>query len=60
MTRHQASKLKHDDDLTKYYIITRPTRLSGLNLDEFEDANWRNQSQQLQARRWKKLRHQVM
>ena len=45
------------------YILTRPTRLSDMSLDEIESANedlgWREKSRQLQARRWRKIRHQV-
>jgi hypothetical protein len=61
MTRHQASRGKKTDDvdITKYYIITRPTKLSDL-ADDLEDYSWRNQSRQLQARRWRKLRHQIV
>jgi hypothetical protein len=45
------------------YILTRPTRLSDMSLDEIEDADaengWREKSRQLQARRWRKIRHEL-
>jgi hypothetical protein len=46
------------------YILTRPTRLSDMSLEEIEDAGaengWREKSRQLQARRWRKIRHQLV
>jgi len=59
MIRHQAKKQHDEVDMTKYYIITRPTKLSDL-ADDLEDYSWRTQSKQLQARRWRKLRHQIV
>jgi hypothetical protein len=60
MTRHQTNGKNADEvDVTKYYIITRPTKLSDMT-DDLEDYSWRNQSRQLQARRWRKLRHQAV
>jgi len=45
------------------YIITRPARLSDMSIDDIEDADaengWREKSRQLQARRWRKIRHQL-
>lgn len=60
MSKDYASRGKKNDDIdvTKYYIIQHPTRLSAL-ADDLEDYSWRNQSRQLQARRWRKLRHQI-
>jgi hypothetical protein len=52
-----------DNSVKKYYILTRPSRLSDLALDEMEDddpeSGWREKSRQLQARRWRKIRHQL-
>lgn len=53
---------KHTEPtMKKYYIITKPTRLSDLTLDDLDDSdyNWREQSRQMQARRWRKLRQQL-
>jgi hypothetical protein len=51
------------DSVKKYYILTRPARLSDLELDEMLDddpeSGWREKSRQLQARRWRKIRHQL-
>lgn len=52
----------NDNSIRKYYILTRPARLSDLSLDEMdaEDASgWREKSRQLQARRWRKIKHQL-
>ncbi len=51
-----------DTSLKKYYILTRPAKLSELAIDELEDydpSGWREKSRQLQARRWRKIRHQL-
>lgn len=52
-----------DTSLKKYYILTQPTRLSDLSRDDMdEDDNlaWREKSRRLQARRWRKLKHQLI
>lgn len=60
---HALNGGKHkDDSMKKYYIITKPTPLSDLTLDDLDssdDQSWRERSRQLQARRWRKLRHQI-
>jgi len=51
-----------DTNLTKYYILTQPTRLSDLtldDLDEEDDLVWRDKARRLQARRWRKIKHQL-
>ena len=52
-----------DSNLKKYYILTRPTKLSEMSFDEidseYDDEDWREKSRRLQARRWRKIRHQV-
>ncbi|MGH7157055.1 MAG: hypothetical protein ACREGG_03025 [Candidatus Saccharimonadales bacterium] len=51
-----------DTNVRKYYILTRPAKLSDLALDEMEDddvSGWREKSRQMQARRWRKIRHQL-
>jgi hypothetical protein len=52
-----------DNSLKKYYILTRPSRLSDLTLDDLDEADhdsgWRERSRQLQVRRWRRLRHQL-
>jgi hypothetical protein len=52
-----------DTSVKKYYILTRPSKLSDLALDEMEgddpESGWREKSRQLQARRWRKIRHQL-
>jgi hypothetical protein len=59
---------KHNDFLgsTKAnakYILTRPARLSDMSIEDIDDADanngWREKSRQLQARRWRKIRHQL-
>lgn len=57
---------KHNDFLgstndNSKYILTRPARLSDVSMDDFVDDNgWREKSRQLQARRWRKIRHQLV
>jgi hypothetical protein len=51
-----------DINMKKFYILSRPSKLSDLSLDEIENddgADWREKSRQLQARRWRKIRHQL-
>lgn len=51
-----------DTSLKKYYILTQPTRLSDLALEDMdEDDNfaWLEKSRRLQARRWHKLKNQL-
>jgi hypothetical protein len=63
MKKHSAfaGQVK-DNTLDKFYILTRPSKLSDLSLDELEaddSAGWREKSRQLQARRWRKIKHQL-
>jgi hypothetical protein len=51
-----------DNNVSKFYILSRPSKLSDLSLDELEDddvSGWREKSKQLQARRWRKIKHQL-
>ena len=51
-----------DVNVRKYYIITRPTRLSELQLDDFDeetDYGWREKARSLQVRRWRKIKNQL-
>ncbi|HSW78431.1 MAG TPA: hypothetical protein VLF88_00215 [Candidatus Babeliales bacterium] len=51
-----------DTNLRKFYILTRPARLSDLEFDELDGddmTGWREKSRQMQARRWRKIRHQL-
>jgi hypothetical protein len=64
MRKHSAfSGPAKDNSVRKYYILTRPAKLSDLSLDELEDddvSGWREKSRQLQARRWRKIKHQLV
>lgn len=63
MKKHSAFQgSTKDTTLSKYYILTRPSKLSDISFDELEDddlSGWRDKSKQLQARRWRKLKHQL-
>jgi hypothetical protein len=51
------------DNIGKFYILTRPSKLSDLSLDDMDGddvSGWREKSKQLQARRWRKLKHQLV
>lgn len=43
-------------------ILTKPTRVSEVNFDDlFEDQDdWRLKAERLQARRWRKLKNQLI
>lgn len=63
MRKHLAGDgITKENDLKKYYILTRPSKLSDIELDELDDEGygWREKSRQLQARRWRKIRHQLV
>lgn len=63
MKKHLGSSPFKDSKVSKFYILTRPSKLSDLTLDELEDddvSGWRDKSRQLQARRWRKLKHQLV
>ena len=54
----------NDNSIKKYYILTRPVKLSDMSFDEIDsayddDMEWREKSRRLQARRWRKIRHQL-
>ena len=63
MKKHNSMSGSTKDSVKKYYILTRPARLSDLSFDEMEsddiESGWREKSRQLQARRWRKIRHQL-
>lgn len=62
MSKHKTfANAARDNDLRKYYILTRPSRLSDVPFDELDNdsVEWREKSRQLQIRRWRKLRHQL-
>jgi len=51
-----------DLNIKRFYILTRPTQISNLSLDDLEDVddyNWKNKARRLQARRWRKIKHQL-
>lgn len=52
-----------DTNIRNYYILTRPTRLSDMSFDDWDgdqDDSWRDKARQLQARRWRKIKHQLI
>lgn len=52
-----------DTSLKKYYILTQPTKLSDLSMDSLDTDDsyaWREKSRRLQARRWRKIKHQLV
>jgi hypothetical protein len=62
MNKHSAFGGSTKESLSKYYIVTQPSKLSDLSLDELEGddvSGWRDKSRQLQARRWRKIKHQL-
>jgi hypothetical protein len=62
MNKHSAFGGSTKESFSKYYIVTQPSKLSDLSLDELEGddvSGWRDKSRQLQARRWRKIKHQL-
>jgi len=63
MSKHMAfTGPVKDNSVRKYYILTRPSRLSDLSLDDMDEedtSGWREKSRALQARRWRKIKHQL-
>lgn len=63
MSKHSAfAGPVKDTSVRKYYILTQPARLSDLSLDDMDSedtSGWREKSRQLQARRWRKIKHQL-
>jgi hypothetical protein len=54
----------NETEVKRYYILTRPAKLSDMSIDEIDDQyddnfGWREKSRRLQARRWRKIRHQL-
>lgn len=52
-----------DLSLKRYYIITTPKMLSELSVDDMIDDlddGWRIKARRLQARRWRKIKHQLV
>jgi hypothetical protein len=61
MSKNQPLK-SNNLDMKKMYIVTRPTRLSDLQADEYDDNtdySWRDKSRRLQARRWRAIKNQL-
>lgn len=60
MTKHNQSR---SFNIRKLYIFTGPMRVSDMN-DEDEnlddDYDWLEKSRRLQARRWRKIKHQLV
>lgn len=49
--------------MKKRHLVTKPTRLADLSLDDlFEDVadEWEAKAERLQARRWRKIKHQLI
>ncbi len=44
-------------------LITNPTRVTDMSFDDLYDeisGDWRAKAERLQARRWRKLKHQLI
>jgi hypothetical protein len=51
-----------NNDMGKHYILTGSQKVEELNLDdmdESQDYRWLEKSRRLQARRWRKIKHQL-
>ena len=54
------SKYYDIGSIRQHFILARPYHLSELDTDYFEnsDFEWRLKARKLQARRWRKIKHQ--
>ncbi len=60
MKRHQP--IKGADWNRKHVVVGRPTSAAAISFDDlYEDIsdNWLEKSRRLQARRWRKIKHQL-
>jgi hypothetical protein len=52
-----------DVDIRKYYLIRKPVKLSELTYDDLDETagsyGWHEKARRLQARRWRKIKHQL-
>jgi hypothetical protein len=49
--------------MKKFKILSKPTRVSDLSFDDLyedTDVSWQVKAERLQARRWRKLKHQMI
>ena len=52
-------------DMKRLYIVTDPSKKSNLSLEDFNDLDiadvaWQEKAKRLQARRWRKIKHQMV
>ncbi len=55
--------ISHQRKQTSKYILTHPVRTTDLTFEDFYDdhaTNWYEKAQKLQARRWRKIKHQLV
>ncbi len=58
----RSNALLTNTDLGKHFILTTPTRVTDMRPEDlYDDINygWRDKSRRMQARRWRKIRHQI-
>ncbi len=49
--------------MKKFKLLNKPTRISDLSFDDMadgSDTNWQLKAERMQARRWRKLKHQMI
>lgn len=60
----KKASLLSDINVKKYYLIKKPVRLTDLEYDDLYDDDdnfsWREKARRLQARRWRKIKHQLV
>jgi len=57
----KGNPLNTDINMTKFYIVKNPTRVTDLDDELFDDGvDWREKARKLQARRWRKIKHQLI
>jgi hypothetical protein len=57
----KGNPLNANTNMSKYYIVKNPTKVSDLDDELFDDgSDWREKARKLQARRWAKIRDQLI
>lgn len=65
MSKHQNYYKDNSSSMSKLYIVAQPTQKTDLTMrdlyvdGEDVDAAWLGKARRLQARRWRKIKHQT-
>jgi hypothetical protein len=60
--KEPSKRKERGGTMKKFKILTKPTRLTDLSFDDLyedDDVDWQIKAERLQARRWRKLKHEL-